>query len=106
MFGIVRHYVTLYYNYCIILINFGCSQYMVYCFRVGTRSRDKHVTKHRRVVRSMAPVSRKRHVSSAAPEQQTEKRVKIDLNNKVVTILQSKKHANAVFDIFEVLQVK
>lgn len=45
-------------------------------------------------------------MSSAAPEKQTEKRVKIDLDNKVVTILQSKKHANAVFDVFEALQVK
>lgn len=79
---------------------------MVECFRVGARSRVYHVTDPGRVVRIMAPVSRKRHVSSAAPEQQAEKRVKIDLNNKVVTILQSKKHANAVFDIFEVLQVK
>lgn len=53
----------------------------------------------------MAAASRKRHVSSAAAEQK-EKRVKIDLNNKVEKILQSKKHANEVFDIFEVLQVK
>lgn len=53
----------------------------------------------------MAAASRKRHVSSAAAEQE-EKRVKIDLNDTVAKILQSKKHANAVFDIFEVLQVK
>lgn len=53
----------------------------------------------------MAAAARKRHVSSAAAEQK-EKRVKIDLNNKVEKILQSKKHANEVFDIFEVLQVK
>lgn len=53
----------------------------------------------------MAAVSRKRHVSSAAAELE-EKRVKIELDNKVETILQSKKHANAVFDIFEILQVK
>lgn len=56
-------------------------------------------------VGNMAPVSRKRHVSSVA-EQQTGKRVKIEPNNKVEEILQSKKHANAVYDIFEVLQVK
>lgn len=61
-------------------------------------SRDRSVNK-------MAAASRKRHVSSAAAEQD-EKRVKIDLNDKVEKILQSKKHANAVFDIFEVLQVK
>lgn len=53
----------------------------------------------------MAAASRKRHVSSVAAEQD-EKRVKIDLNNKVEKILQSRKHANAVFDIVEVLQVK
>ncbi|XP_029693730.1 nucleolar complex protein 4 homolog isoform X1 [Takifugu rubripes] len=52
----------------------------------------------------MAPVSRKRHVSSAVAEQQTDKRVKIEPNHKVEEILQSKKHANAVYDIFELLQ--
>lgn len=63
----------------------------------------------------MATASRKRHVSSAAAEKD-EKRAKNDKTEKksdqidpkdvVEKILHSKKHANAVFDIFEVLQVK
>lgn len=67
-------------------------------------SRVCHVTEASVV--NMAPVPRKRHVSSAAAAQQTVKRVKIEPNNKVEEILQSKKHANAVYDILEVLQVK
>lgn len=63
----------------------------------------------------MAASCRKRHVSSAAAKQDKkrvkndkieEKRDQIDLNDIVEKILHSKKHANAVFDIFEVLQVK
>lgn len=50
-------------------------------------------------------VAKKRHVSPAAAEQD-EKRAKIDVHNKVEEILQSKKNANAIFDIFEALQVK
>lgn len=67
-------------------------------------SRVCHVTDAS--VRNMAPVSRKRHVSSAVAGQQTDKRVQMEPNNKVEEILQSKKHANAVYDIFEDLQVK
>lgn len=67
-------------------------------------SRVGHVTDASAI--NMAPVSRKRHVSSAVAQQQTDKRVKIEPNNKVEEILQSKKHANAVYDIFELLQVK
>lgn len=66
----------------------------------------------------MAAVSRKRHASSGATEE--EKRMKINVKNKinlkskvdqidpeskVDQILRSRRCANAVFDIFELLQV-
>nr|XP_046231590.1 nucleolar complex protein 4 homolog isoform X2 [Scatophagus argus] len=52
----------------------------------------------------MAPVSKKRNVISAKTIQQSAKRAKIDLNSKVDSILENKKRANDVFDIFEVLE--
>uniref|UniRef100_A0A8C4EE97 CCAAT-binding factor domain-containing protein n=1 Tax=Dicentrarchus labrax TaxID=13489 RepID=A0A8C4EE97_DICLA len=51
----------------------------------------------------MAP-AKKRNVSSAKTSQQSVKTAKIDLNSKVERILESRKHANDVFDILEVLQ--
>lgn len=54
----------------------------------------------------MAPVVKKRNVSSAKTSQQSVKKAKVDLNSKVDEILQSKKRANDVFDVLEVLEVK
>lgn len=52
----------------------------------------------------MAP-AKKRNVSSTKTTEQSVKTAKIDLNSKVENILESRKHANDVFDILEVLQV-
>lgn len=52
----------------------------------------------------MAP-AKKRNVSSTKTTEQSVKTAKIDLNSKVESILESRKHANDVFDILEVLQV-
>lgn len=52
----------------------------------------------------MAP-TKKRNVSSAKTNQQSVKKAKIDINSKVDSVLESKKHANEVFDILEVLEV-
>lgn len=54
----------------------------------------------------MAPVAKKRNVSSAKTSQQSVKKAKVDLNTKVDEILQSKKRANDVFDVLEALEVK
>ncbi|XP_071322461.1 nucleolar complex protein 4 homolog [Trachinotus anak] len=51
----------------------------------------------------MAP-AKKRNVSSAKSTEQSVKRSKIDLGGKVESILESRKHANDVFDILEFLQ--
>ncbi|XP_030290595.1 nucleolar complex protein 4 homolog [Sparus aurata] len=51
----------------------------------------------------MAP-TKKRNVSSAKTNQQSVKKAKIDINSKVDSVLESKKHANDVFDILEVLE--
>ena len=52
----------------------------------------------------MAP-SKKRGVNSRA-NMRNVKRPKIGLTDRVEVILESRKHANDVFDIFEVLEVK
>ncbi len=52
----------------------------------------------------MAP-TKKRNVSSAKTTEQSAKKAKIDLNNKVESILESRKHANDVFDVLEALEV-
>ncbi|KAE8285191.1 Nucleolar complex protein 4-like protein [Larimichthys crocea] len=51
----------------------------------------------------MAP-AKKRNVSSSKTSQQSVKKAKTDLNGKVESILESRKHANDVFDILEVLE--
>ncbi|XP_070780648.1 nucleolar complex protein 4 homolog [Enoplosus armatus] len=51
----------------------------------------------------MAP-AKKRNVSSAKTTEQSKKTAKIDLYGKVESILESRKHANNVFDILEFLQ--
>ncbi|XP_034566261.1 nucleolar complex protein 4 homolog [Notolabrus celidotus] len=51
----------------------------------------------------MAP-TRKRNVSSVKTTEPSAKTGKIDLNSKVERILESRKHANDVFDVLEVLQ--
>uniref|UniRef100_UPI0037E94450 nucleolar complex protein 4 homolog n=1 Tax=Semicossyphus pulcher TaxID=241346 RepID=UPI0037E94450 len=51
----------------------------------------------------MAP-AKKRNVSSTKTTEKSVKLAKIDLNSKVENILESRKHANDVFDILEVLQ--
>uniref|UniRef100_A0A672HRB4 CCAAT-binding factor domain-containing protein n=1 Tax=Salarias fasciatus TaxID=181472 RepID=A0A672HRB4_SALFA len=51
----------------------------------------------------MAP-TRKRIVSSEKTTNQSVKKAKIDLSSTVERILESKKHANDVFDVLEVLQ--
>ncbi|XP_029024297.1 nucleolar complex protein 4 homolog [Betta splendens] len=51
----------------------------------------------------MAPAKR-RNVSSAKAAKQRIKTAKIDLNDRVELILQSRKHANDVFDVLEGLQ--
>ncbi|GAA6214962.1 nucleolar complex protein 4 homolog [Lates japonicus] len=51
----------------------------------------------------MAP-AKKRNVSSAKTTEQSVKTAKIDLNSKVESILESRKHANDVFDVLEFLQ--
>ncbi|XP_074547211.1 nucleolar complex protein 4 homolog isoform X2 [Halichoeres trimaculatus] len=51
----------------------------------------------------MAP-SKKRSVSSAQTTEPSSKTAKMDLNSKVDEILRSKKHANDVFDLLQVLQ--
>ncbi len=52
----------------------------------------------------MAP-TKKRNVSSAKTTEQSAKKAKIDLNSKVESILESRKHANDVFDVLEALEV-
>lgn len=52
----------------------------------------------------MAP-AKKRNVSSSKTTKQSVKKAKTDLNGKVESILESRKHANDVFDILEVLEV-
>lgn len=54
---------------------------------------------------NMAPVSKKRSVSSVKTNHQSVKKVKVDLNIKAEAVLQSKKRANDVFDILEALEV-
>uniref|UniRef100_A0A672ZP04 CCAAT-binding factor domain-containing protein n=1 Tax=Sphaeramia orbicularis TaxID=375764 RepID=A0A672ZP04_9TELE len=51
----------------------------------------------------MAP-AKKRNVISATTTEQNVKKAKIDVNSKVEGVLESRKHANDVFDILEVLQ--
>ncbi|KAM9841418.1 nucleolar complex protein 4 homolog [Aulostomus maculatus] len=51
----------------------------------------------------MAP-AKKRNVSLVKTTEQSVKTAKIDLNSKVEKILESRKHANDVFDIFEFVQ--
>ncbi|XP_053196163.1 nucleolar complex protein 4 homolog [Scomber japonicus] len=51
----------------------------------------------------MAP-AKKRNVSSGKTTEESAKRAKINLNSKVESILESRKHANDVFDILEFLQ--
>uniref|UniRef100_A0A3B4ZM38 Nucleolar complex associated 4 homolog n=1 Tax=Stegastes partitus TaxID=144197 RepID=A0A3B4ZM38_9TELE len=51
----------------------------------------------------MAPAKR-RNVSSVKTTEQSVKTAKIDLNSTVERILESRKNANDVFDIFEILQ--
>uniref|UniRef100_A0A8D3BQK9 CCAAT-binding factor domain-containing protein n=1 Tax=Scophthalmus maximus TaxID=52904 RepID=A0A8D3BQK9_SCOMX len=51
----------------------------------------------------MAP-AKKRNVSSAKTTGQSVKTAKLDLDSKVERILESRKHANDVFDILEVLE--
>ncbi|TMS08692.1 Nucleolar complex protein 4-like protein [Larimichthys crocea] len=51
----------------------------------------------------MAP-AKKRNVSSSKTTKQSVKKAKTDLNGKVESILESRKHANDVFDILEVLE--
>ncbi|KAM9338243.1 nucleolar complex protein 4 homolog [Symphorus nematophorus] len=51
----------------------------------------------------MAP-AKKRNVSSEKTSQQSVKKAKIDLNSRVDSVLQSRKHANDVFDILEALE--
>lgn len=53
---------------------------------------------------NMAP-AKKRNVSSAKTTEQSVKAAKIDLSSKVESILESRKHANDVFDVLEFLQV-
>lgn len=53
----------------------------------------------------MAP-AKKRNVSSTKSAEQSVKKAKVDLNSKVESILESRKHANDVFDILELLQVE
>ncbi|XP_030006971.1 nucleolar complex protein 4 homolog isoform X2 [Sphaeramia orbicularis] len=53
----------------------------------------------------MAP-AKKRNVISATTTEQNVKKAKIDVNSKVEGVLESRKHANDVFDILEVLQVE
>lgn len=52
----------------------------------------------------MAP-AKKRNVSSENTTEQNVKKAKIDVNSKVEGVLESRKNANDVFDILEVLQV-
>lgn len=52
----------------------------------------------------MAP-AKKRNVSSAKTAEQSTKTAKLDLSSKVERILESRKHANDIFDILEFLQV-
>lgn len=52
----------------------------------------------------MAP-ARKRNVSLGKTSDERVKVAKINLNSKVGSILQNRKHANDVFDILEFLQV-
>lgn len=54
---------------------------------------------------NMAPVSKKRNVSSAKAKQQIVKKAKIDLSSKVDGIIQSRKQANDIFDLFCALEV-
>lgn len=54
---------------------------------------------------NMAPVSKKCGVSLVKTNQNRVKRLKIDLDGKVEDVLHSKKRANDVFDIFELLEV-
>lgn len=54
---------------------------------------------------NMAPVSKKCGVSSVKTNQRSVKRLKVDLDGKVEDVLHSKKRANDVFDIFELLEV-
>ncbi|XP_076614381.1 nucleolar complex protein 4 homolog [Chaetodon auriga] len=53
----------------------------------------------------MAP-AKKRNVSSAKTTEQGVKKAKTDLNGKVAAILESRKHANDVFDTLEALESK
>lgn len=52
----------------------------------------------------MAP-AKKRNVIAAKTPEQSGKRAKIDLNTKVENVLESRKNANDVFDILEILEV-
>lgn len=50
-------------------------------------------------------MAQKRSVSSVKMNYRSVKKVKVDLNIKAEAVLQNKKRANDVFDIFEVLEV-
>lgn len=52
----------------------------------------------------MAP-AKKRNVSSTKTAEQSAKTAKRDLNSKVESVLENRKHANDIFDILEFLQV-
>lgn len=57
------------------------------------------------IIAIMAP-AKKRNVSSVKTTEQSAKKPKIDINTKVERILESRKHANDIFDVLEVLEVR
>ncbi|XP_054612330.1 nucleolar complex protein 4 homolog [Dunckerocampus dactyliophorus] len=62
------------------------------------------LTNRRKLRTSIMAPTEKRNVKPGNPTEPPVKTAKLDLNCKVVGILQSKKNANDVFDIFELLQ--